>query len=96
MDRTKCPTPVLPQLLPNFHNPLKIFACLKTFACVSLGINKDVCGGWVGIVVVVCGKIETLHYGRLGVVGILDHYNLISANWLIKMFTDFQHKYLSP
>ena len=38
----------------------------------------------------------TVHYGRLGDVGILDHYNLISTNWLIEMLPDFQHKYLSP
>ena len=27
-----------------------------------------------------------LHYGRLGAVGILDHCNLISTNWLIKSY----------
>ena len=38
---------------------------------------------------------KSMHYGRLGVVGILDHCNLISTNWLIKILPDFQHKYLS-
>ena len=32
------------------------------------------------------GLVWILHYGRLGVVGILDHCNLISANWLIKIY----------
>ena len=40
--------------------PQNLCRPLKTFACVSLRYRKH-CGGWVAIVVVVCGKI----YGKM-------------------------------
>ena len=42
------------------------------------------------------GLILPLHYGRFSGLGIIDHYNCISPNCLIKMLPGFQYKYISP
>ena len=54
---TPPPPPALPQLSPNLHNTLKIFAGLSKHLPVFLLGTENVVEGWVAIVVVVCGKI---------------------------------------
>ena len=53
----KTPPPPAPRLSPNLHNPLKIFAGLSKHVHVFLLGTENIMGGWVAIVVVVCGKI---------------------------------------
>ena len=43
-------------------------------------IKLDTRPKWLGSTKVTRSIYRTMHYGRLGVVGILDHCNLISAN----------------
>ena len=47
----------VPRLSPNLRNPLKIFACLSNHLPVFLLGTENVVGGWMAILVVVCGKI---------------------------------------
>ena len=52
------PTSPPPRLFPNLCLPLKIFAGLsKHLNVFLLGTENIMGGGWVAIVVVVCGKI---------------------------------------
>ena len=52
------PVPLPTRLLPNLRNHLKIFTGLSKHLLVFLlGTVNVVGGGWVAIVVVVCGKI---------------------------------------
>ena len=47
----------VPRLSPNLRNPLKIFAGLSKHLPVFLLGTENVMGGWMAILVVVCGKI---------------------------------------
>ena len=73
------------------HPSQSLHSSQKLCPVFLLGTENMLWGIGVGIVVMVCGKkfgcgkmcgnkIVGLHYGRLGVLGILDHCNLIYAN----------------